>query len=705
MELTVLESSGFCPGVRRATAEIERALSLPKRPRICVLGELIHNKPYNDSLRARGVETVGIGEAEEIARASDEGRETLLFIRAHGLPADEEALLSGLAAAHPRFAVRDMTCEFVRRIHRIAASETAEEGTVFLLLGTSGHPETEGILGHAKGEKYVFPDAEALRRLLEEKNFAGKRVIFAAQTTQNTAERKKSQKILEKDYTNAEIFDTICSVTEKRQAETEALAARSDGMIVIGGRESSNSRKLYDIAASRCPTTRWIETAAELRPEDFRGLSRIGIAAGASTPGGIIEEVVNKMEKEFNGENFAEMLEDSLKTLNTGDVVACTVTSVSAGELGVDLGAKVTGVIAKDQITDDPAFKLEENFKPGDTFEAFVIKVSDVEGMATLSKKRVDQMQHWGAIAEAKDTGAIFEGKITEAVKGGVIAVADGVRVFIPARHSGLPREADLSALVGQVKKFKIIDINASRRRAYGSIRAVEDEEKRAREKEVWENIEEGKHYVGRVKSLTSFGAFVDLGGVDGMVHNTELSWKRIRHPGEVVKVGDEIEVYVKAFDEEKHRISLGYKTPEMNNWYVFAAQYKVGDVIPVKIVSLMPFGAFAEIIDGVDGLIHISQIADHKIENSKDVLKVGDEVNVKITAIDEEKQKVSLSIRALLKDLPKEEAPAEEAAAEEAPAGETPAEAAPVEEAPIEEAPVEAAPAEEVPAEEKPEA
>ena len=699
MELTLLESSGFCPGVKRATREIERALASPDRPRICVLGELIHNRPYNDSLRARGVETVSVADAERIARESDAGRETLLFIRAHGLPAAEEELLSRLAAEHPRFAVRDMTCEFVRRIHRIAAGETGE-GTVFLLLGTAGHPETEGILGHAKGEKYVFPDAAALRELLERENFRGKRIIFAAQTTQNTAERKKSQEILEKDYTNAEIFDTICSVTEKRQAETEALAARSDGMIVIGGRSSSNSRKLYDIAASRCPITRWIETAAELRPEEFRGLSRIGIAAGASTPDGIIEEVVNKMEKEFNGENFAEMLEDSLKTLNTGDVVACTVTSVSAGELGVDLGAKVTGVIAKDQITDDPAFKLEENFKPGDTFDAFVIKVSDVEGIATLSKKRVDQMQHWGAIAEAKDTGEIFEGKITEAVKGGVIALVDGVRVFIPARHSGLPREADLSVLVGQVKKFKIIDINASRRRAYGSIRAVEDEEKRAREKAVWENIEEGKHYVGRVKSLTSFGAFVDLGGVDGMVHNTELSWKRIRHPGEVVKVGDEIEVYVKSFDEEKHRISLGYKTPEMNNWYVFAAQHKVGDVIPVKIVSLMPFGAFAEIIDGVDGLIHISQIADHKIENCKDVLKVGDEVNVKITAIDEEKQKVSLSIRALLKDLPKEEVPAEEAPAEETPAEEAPAEAAPAEETPVE-----AAPAEEAPAEEKTEA
>ncbi|MBQ7011551.1 MAG: 4-hydroxy-3-methylbut-2-enyl diphosphate reductase [Clostridia bacterium] len=664
MELTVLESSGFCPGVMRATREIERLLDKGEDVRICVLGELIHNPTYMEMLEGRGVETVESGDVGDIAEESDNGRRTVLFIRAHGVSEATESYLARLCSEHPRFEVKDMTCTFVRRIHDIVVKNTSDS-SLLMLFGTKGHPEVEGIRGHAKGEVTVFSDPDAVDERIFALAEGKKRIIALSQTTQSTVLWKKSQKKIKNLCTNAEIFDTICNITEKRQADTAALARRSDGMIIIGGKTSSNSKKLYETARENCENTVWIETADQLQPRLFIGAERVGIAAGASTPGVIIEEVVNKMTNEISTENFEELLEGSLKTLNTGDVVPCIVTSVTAGELGVDIGAKVTGVIPKDQVTDDPAAKLEDLYKVGDTFEAFVIKVSDIEGMATLSKKRVDSMKNWGTLVAAKDSGEILEGKITEAVRGGVIAIVNGNRVFIPGRHTGLPKDADLTALVGKVEKMRIIDINATRRHAYGSIRSVADEEKKAREAEVWANIEEGKHYVGRVKSLTGFGAFVDIGGVDGMVHNTELSWKRIKHPSEVVNVGDEIEVFVKAFDVEKHRISLGYKTPEMNSWFVFAAQHQVGDVIPVKIVSLMPFGAFAEIIDGVDGLIHISQIADHKIEKPEDELKIGDVVNVKITAIDDEKQKVSLSIRALLRDL-KETA---EEAAEEAPA------------------------------------
>ncbi len=669
MELKVLESSGFCPGVLRATREIEKALAKDDGVRICVLGELIHNRTYMDMLEEKGVLTVEVEDIERLARESDGGKQTVLFIRAHGVSRETEELLRRLCREHGRFEVRDMTCTFVRRIHDIVEENTAED-TLLLLFGTESHPEVEGIKGHAKGKVIVFSDPEGIDEEIFADTEGKKRVIAVSQTTQSTNLWKKSQKKIKNLCTNAEIFDTICSITEKRQADAAELARHSDGMIVIGGRSSSNSKKLYDTAAAHCPNTVWIETASELLPRQFEGAARVGIAAGASTPGVIIEEVVNKMTNEISMENFEELLESSLKTLNTGDVVPCIVTSVTAGELGVDIGAKVTGVIPRDQVTDDPAAKLEDLYKVGDTFEAFVIKVSDIEGMATLSKKRVDSMKNWSTIVAAKESGEILEGKITEAVRGGVIAIVNGNRVFIPGRHTGLPKDADLTALVGKVEKLRIIDINATRRHAYGSIRSVADEEKKAREAEVWANIEEGKHYVGRVKSLTGFGAFVDIGGVDGMVHNTELSWKRIKHPSEVVSVGDEIEVFVKSFDVEKRRISLGYKTPEMNTWFVFAAQNKVGDVIPVKIVSLLPFGAFAEIIDGVDGLIHISQIADHKIEKPEDELKIGDVVNVKITAIDEENHKVSLSIRALLNDL--KNAAAEDAeGTEEAPAGE----------------------------------
>ena len=665
MELRLLEGSGFCPGVLRATKEIENALASGKRVRICVLGELIHNPSYMQMLERSGVETVELSDCERIAMESDTRGSTLLFIRAHGIGAKSEDMLRALAEAHPAFEVRDMTCTFVRRIHKIVAESTSDD-THLLLFGTNGHPEVEGITGHARGTVTVFSDPDAINEELFSAIGEKSRVIAVSQTTQSTNLWKKSQKKIKNLCTNAEMFDTICNVTENRQEGTARLARNSDGMIIIGGRSSSNSKKLYETACENCPNTVWIETASELDPKFFKGACKVGIAAGASTPGVIIEEVVNKMTNDFTMENFEELLESSLKTLNTGDVVPCIVTSVTAGELGVDIGAKVTGVIPRDQVTDDPAAKLEDLYKIGDTFEAFVIKVSDIEGMATLSKKRVDSMKNWSTLVEAKESGEIVEGKITEAVRGGVIAIVNGNRVFIPGRHTGLNKDADLTALVGKVEKMRIIDINATRRHAYGSIRSVADEEKKAREAEVWASIEEGKHYTGRVKSLTGFGAFVDIGGVDGMVHNTELSWKRIKHPSEVVNVGDEIEVFVKAFDVEKRRISLGYKTPEMNSWFVFAGQHQVGDVIPVKIVSILPFGAFAEIIDGVDGLIHISQIADHKVEKPEDELKVGDEVNVKITAIDDEKQKVSLSIRALLRDLKNEEAEEAPAADEE---------------------------------------
>ncbi len=359
-------------------------------------------------------------------------------------------------------------------------------------------------------------------------------------------------------------------------------------------------------------------------------------------------------------ENFAELLESSFKTLNTGDIVEGVITSISANEIHLDLGTKTTGVIVHDKATSDPQAKLDELFKVGDTIRAKVVKVSDIDGLATLDKTRVDSEANWEKIVAASETNETLEGKIVEAVKGGVIISIDSVRVFIPASLTGVPKEGDLTTLVGTTQKVKIIEIKPERKRAYASIRAILREERKAKEEAFWAEIEEGKEFDGEVKSLTDFGAFVDLGGVDGMVHTSELSWKRIRHPSEVVQIGDKIHVYVKAFDREKGRISLGYKTDAMNPWNIFVGKYNVGDVAEVKIVSLMPFGAFAEVVPGCDGLIHISQIADHKIAKPDEILEVGQMVTAMITNIDTENKKISLSIRALL-----EEAAAAEEAAE----------------------------------------
>ncbi len=367
---------------------------------------------------------------------------------------------------------------------------------------------------------------------------------------------------------------------------------------------------------------------------------------------------LNEKKVDAVEEDFAELLEKSLKTIHTGETVSGTVTSVSAGELHVDLGAKVTGIIAYDEITDDTSVKLCDLYKAGDEIEAMVVKVSDRDGVATLSKKRIDSRQSWKQILDAYNDGAVIEGTVKEVIKGGVLLDYNGSRLFVPASQTGVPKSGDLSTLVGKTAKARIIEINEGRKRAVASIRKVQSEERKEKEAAFWASVEVGQQFEGEVKSLTSYGAFVDLGGVDGMVHSSELSWTRIKSPADVVSVGDVIKVYVKDLNPETKRISLGYKTEDTNPWKIFTDKYTVGDVAEVKIVNLMPFGAFAEIVPGTDGLIHISQIANRKIANPAEVLSVGDTVTAAITAIDEENHQISLSMRALLE----EEAPVEEA-------------------------------------------
>ena len=661
-EITVAKNAGFCFGVARATkaVESEMAARLPGE-RIFTLGRLIHNEDYNRRLQAGGVSVIGVDDLPRLASEATPDAPVKVFVRAHGMTEETEVLLSRLSKENPAFTFVDCTCSFVKKIHRICsehneanaiAREVLKRDDRFLaVLGSPDHPEVVGFLSRFKGRKIVFGNAaEAEAALMADKSLTEGHMIpvLVAQTTQNIMEWEKTKKIYNLNFSRPYIYDTICSITDARQAEAAELARKCDHVVVIGGRDSSNSAKLYTICKGICADTVWVERADELsgiRPP----YQRIGIVAGASTPHDIIEEVTNKMSETMN-ENFAELLEDSLKTLNTGDTVTGIITSISAGEIQLDLGAKVTGVIKQEQITDDPSAKLSEMFKIGDEVEAFVIRVSDRDGFAELSKKRVDSDKNWQGIVAAYEAGENLEGKVISVNKGGVEAIVRDNRVFIPAAHTGIPREGDLSTLVGQTVTLRILEIG-DRKRAKGSIRLVLRDQKRAQEKSFWEEIEEGKIYTGTVKSMTSYGAFVDLGGVDGMVHCSELSWKRIKSPAEVLAIGDEITVFVKSYDAEKKRISLGYKTEATNPWFIFTHQYAIGDTAPVKIVSLMPFGAFAEIVDGVDGLIHISQIADHKIGKPADVLEVGQVVDARIIDIDNDNQKVSLSIRALLEE------------------------------------------------------
>ncbi len=658
MNIIKSKYAGFCPGVKRADAYVAELLKDKDHGRIYTLGHLIHNRLYNEELERCGVQSIAIDEVENILKQYPED-DCKVVIRTHGIIREDEEYLQSLATSYKNLTVIDMTCPYVKRIHNIA-NENTNDTTLFLLYCDKNHPEAKGILSYVNGDKIPFSSLDEIKDL----DLGTKLPILCSQTTQNLSEFKKIKNFLKKLCTNTIFFDTICSVTENRQNEAIEIAKRSDAMIVIGGRESSNTHKLYDLCCEVCPKTVWIESPDEIDFADFSDNAKcVGITAGASTPDGIITEVYKKMEKELD---FKSMLEDSLKTLHTGETVTGTIVTIGKNEIKLDLGTKVTGVLPKEQITDDPAAELSEMFKIGDEVDVFVIQVKDSEGIARLSKKRVDSDNSWVVLKEAFDNGDVLEGRVTAVVKGGVIVTTCANTVFVPASQSGIAKGGDLSVLMGTQQKIKLLEFDETKKRALGSIKAILVAEKKAAEDAIWATLEVGKHYMGKVKNLTSYGAFVDIGGVDGMVHNTELSWKRIKHPSQVLSVGQEIDVFIKELDEEKRRISLGYKTQEMDSWFQFTQKFNVGDVVPAKIVSLMPFGAFAEVYEDVDGLIHISRISTQRINSPADVLTVGQVVDVKITEIDDENRKLALSIRALTEEAERAAA-AEQAAAEKA--------------------------------------
>ena len=635
MRLELARSAGFCYGVRRAVQMAEMAA---EGGRPCVmLGPIIHNRDviaYLESIGGGLVDT-----PEEVPPG------TAVLIRSHGEGRPVHEALARLGRP-----VIDATCPNVSRIHQIV-SRAEEGGRQVLIIGTRTHPEVAAIAGWCR-RPVVLEGVAELSNWLE--TAPERRDIPLTMVSQTTSTRFIWDSCVEKakkECTNLKIFDTICNATCKRQSEAQALAARSDAMVVIGGRESSNTKRLAELCGALCPMVVWIERAAELEPSNLCRKASIGITAGASTPEWIIKEVYDKMSDENIEieESFAEMLEKSIKTLNTGEKVTGVVTGITPTEIYVDLGTKHAGYIPVSELTDDPTAKVEDLVKIGDEIETYVMRVNDQEGVVTLSKKRLDTVKSWDDIEQAREEHTTVEGVVTEENKGGVVVSIKGVRVFVPASQTGLPRETPMSQLLKQHVRLRITEVNRARRRVVGSIRAVEAEERAAKAAEVWANIEENKRYTGTVKSLTSYGAFVDIGGVDGMVHISELSWSRIKHPSEVVSVGDTVEVYVISFDKEKKKISLGMKDRSQNPWEVFTGKYQPGDVANVRVVKLMTFGAFAEVVPGVDGLIHISQIADHRIDKPGDVLSEGQMVDVKIIDIDYDNKKVSLSIRALL--------------------------------------------------------
>lgn len=663
-EITLAKKAGFCFGVDRAIKLIEKLAAEGRK--VATLGPIIHNSQVIENLESRGVKVVNSpSEVEEGA---------ILVLRTHGVTQDvlREVEESGCEYI-------DAVCPFVKKIHKIVLDNSSED-VVTLIAGDENHPEVKGIKSCAKGESYVIGNADEIDELLEKHtSLSEKSLIFVAQTTFSIKEWQKSIKKIKLLCTNAKIFDTICSATEERQNEAALLSRSSDAMVIVGGRHSSNTRKLLSVCESNCPAF-LVETASELYGIPLGGYGSIGLTAGASTPAGIIKEVLETMSEIVNDNkmieeervldsasaeefDFAAALEESLNSMNSDQKVVGTVLSVSPTEIQVDIGRKQTGYIPYGEYSNDPNADPKAELKIGDTLNLIIMKTNDQEGVTMLSKKRYDAIAAWDEIVNAEGTDTILEGVVTEIVRGGVIVVANNARLFIPASLATASRNDKLEDLLNKTVKFKVIEVNKQRRRAVGSIRAVLKEERKANEEKFWAEAQEGEVRKGVVKSLMKFGAFVDIGGVDGMIHVSELSWNRIKDPSEVVSVGDEVEVTIKSLNPEKKQIALGYKKLEDNPWEIFKRDYAVGSEAEVEIANFTDFGAFAHIIPGIDGLIHISQIANKHVAKPADVLKIGEKVNVKITDIDEERKRVSLSIRALL---PEEEVVAEETPAEE---------------------------------------
>lgn len=687
-QIILAKTAGFCFGVDRAVNLVYELVGEGKK--VCTLGPIIHNAQLVADLESKGVKII-----DDI---SESPQGYTVVVRTHGV---EKNVLDELENKNIEFV--NATCPFVTKIHNIVKKQ--DENTVVLIAGDKNHPEVLGIKSYCKGPSFVFKDEKELEKIIQDNDIGQKSsVICVAQTTFSLNEQKKCKKIFKKLCTNCKIFDTICNATSDRQNEAEELSKKSDAMIVVGGRHSSNTCKLRDTGEANCPTF-LIETADELSSLDLSTYNVIGVTAGASTPSVIIKEVLKSMSEEIkekevettsavteevvetaenadkatkpavkasaDGEaSFEELLNESFKENENSKVVTGTVVRITPTEVFVDVpGRKQTGVVAFDDLSSDNISKCEDVVSVGDEIQLVIMKTDDQDGVLKLSKRLFDAVKGWEDIVAAKEADEILEGQVTAVIRGGVLVSAKGTRVFVPASLTGVPRNQELSVLKDTTVKFKIIDINPSRRRAVGSIKVVTDAERKEKQEALWATLKEGDKVKGTVKSLTSYGAFVDLGGIDGMIHISELSWSRIKHPSEVVNVGDVVEVTIKSLDEETKKISLGFKNIEDNPWEILKRDYPVGSVVDAKIVSFATFGAFANILPTVDGLIHISQISWDRIKTPQDVLKVGDVVKAKIIDIDFDKKRVSLSMKELL-DKPEsaeEAAPEAEEAAEEA--------------------------------------
>jgi len=630
LEIIVAKTAGFCFGVNKAVNTVRELTEKSDLP-IYTIGPIIHNDQVVDFFKSKGVNV-----AEDV-KDIKEGSHAV--IRAHGVPPEvyEEAVKKNLC-------IDDATCPYVKKIHKLV-NEKHNENYQIIIVGDKNHPEIIGINGWCGNSAYIVDSVDDVDKLPD----IDRKICVVAQTTLTNEKWEAINKKLKERFKFVEKYDTICNATFRRQAEAAEIAKQVDMMLVIGGKKSSNTQKLYDICKSFCEKTYKVETSGELPPVDIKNIKKIGVTAGASTPDWIIKEVLDKMQeinKQESEVSFQEAFENSLVTLQTGQIVKGTIVGFNNSEVYVDMGYKSDGVIPMDQFSDDPDFNPQESIKIGDEIEVFVVRVNDAEGIVNLSKKKADALKAWDKVDEIFENKTTVNAKVVEVVTGGLIASANGIRIFIPASQVSDRYVKDLNEYLKKTLEVRIIEFDKRKKKVVGSSRVVMEEKKAKMEEELWNSIEVGKKYTGIVKSLTDFGAFVDIGGVDGLIHLTELSWTRVKHPSQVLKVGQQVEVYILDFDKEKKRISLGYKKEEDNPWYKAEERFKIGDIVKGKVVRLTSFGAFVEIAKGVDGLVHISQISTKRLAKPDEVLEVGQEVEAKIIEVNIPEKRIGLSIK-----------------------------------------------------------
>ena len=629
MEIIIANHAGFCFGVKRAVNMATDELDNDKTE-FYSLGPLIHNQQA-----VKGLENRGLHAVDRI----DDLKDKKIIIRSHGVGKD---IVSKMHDNNTN--IIDSTCPYVKSVHN-RVEDFEKQGYNIVIIGDANHPEVVGINGWCNYNAFIVNSIEDVDRLPQLD-----KICVVSQTT-NTKEKFDiiSKALIEKGN-EVKIFNTICNATNQRQQSCEELSKMVDAMIIIGGYHSSNTRKLAEVAKKHCKNVYHIEIANELPLNDLSKFKKIGITAGASTPDWIIKEVIETMDSINNNEEInnemMEAIENTFTRIHRGDVLKGEVIYVTNNEVMVNINYKSDGIITREELTNDPSVSPKDLFKQGDEIDVFVLRLDDGEGNVVLSAKRVDDFKNWDKLEEMYNDKERVECKVVNIIKGGLSVLVNNINGFMPASQVSMNYVTDLNSYKGKTLIAKIIDFDKEKRRIILSRKEIEREELKNSRKELWANLEENKVVEGVVQRLTNFGAFVDLGGVDGLIHISDLSWNRVKHPSEIVKEGQKVMVRILSFDKEKNRISLGLKQTVEEPWIAFSNNVKIGDIVEGTVVNLLDFGAFVRLKEGVDGLLHVSQISKDHISKPSDALKIGDIVTVKVIDINGEDKKVSLSIK-----------------------------------------------------------